>query len=973
MRNNHRNIISIVRLVMFVLTALSTRFGFRALSLARYRKFSVVVFVCTTVLTAGVYGETIKTFDVALNTIVAGIEQGVPLPEDILELTDGTRFPVIIEISPDCISRVWMDQLKDHGVIIHEGYIWQSGSESLVPAMATVDGLRYLAEQQDVIRVSSGIPMKSVATLNVSCPEILADKVWYMYDQSYKYIRGAGIRISVADTGVDVFHPSLFQTVPNTRYTWVDDGSGNLDNNGNDWVDLNGDSIMQPNEVLRFFDGLITDTQGNVSNNNSFYDVDVDWLYNDTNNNSVRDYGSGFPESQPSLGEMLFIADDLDGDNVLDTNESLIALGASKIMYTYNGDTRTRTRGVDLMLSDQDAYGHGTEVCGIIAGGWPGFNRFTGVAPDAELMMYNRWTSGGVSSFLGWSQNYNAWIMLWELGAWIGLYMDGTDVMDQMVDAGHASGIVQVVCAGNLAGNSRHASGMVGVGSPAEYVFVWVPSGVNIRQVYITMLWSCAKPVTPPTFDICDYNQRWYLNMPGDNTWYRIGTGGTLQFNSKRPGPSSRGTDMFDVQIQSTTPGGLIPSGWIQININSAPGNPSFMLHAYVADDIVSWGGGVAIGSYGNIQVTDAGTITSPATADNAITVASYGTRTDGYPGTGSTTIGAESWFSGRGPRITGECITDVAAPGDYDVYSPASVAEPGVMFIGEYREFGGTSGAGPHVVGAAALYMQSDPATYLGNPANVKSRIQSDAIADGFTGSVPNDTWGYGKLRVAITSNIVGPNFIDPNLKAVVESALGVTNPTLNDMLNLTTLNATNCGITNLRGLECATNLVELHLGINQISDLSPLSGLTQLTTLHLYGNQISDLSPLSSLLNLTTLRLDVNQISDISALFGLTSLTSLQLSGNQISDLSPLSNLTNLTTLYLALSQIRDISALSSLTQLNELLLYANRITDLAALLNFRQLTLLNVQNNPLSTTAINQQIPQIITNNPNATVLY
>lgn len=89
------------------------------------------------VITAGVRGETIKTFDVALNTIIAGIEQGVPLLEDIRDLTDGTHFPVIIEISPDHISAAWMDQLKDHGVVIHQGYIWQSESESPVPAMAT--------------------------------------------------------------------------------------------------------------------------------------------------------------------------------------------------------------------------------------------------------------------------------------------------------------------------------------------------------------------------------------------------------------------------------------------------------------------------------------------------------------------------------------------------------------------------------------------------------------------------------------------------------------------------------------------------------------------------------------------------------------------------------------------------------------------------------------------------------------------
>jgi hypothetical protein len=48
-------------------------------------------------------------------------------------------------------------------------------------------------------------------------------------------------------------------------------------------------------------------------------------------------------------------------------------------------------------------------------------------------------------------------------------------------------------------------------------------------------------------------------------------------------------------------------------------------------------------------------------------------------------------------------------------------------------------------------------------------------------------------------------------------------------------------------------TNLTELHLGHEQISDVSPLTSLTNLTVLEISGNQISDISPLASLTNLT------------------------------------------------------------------------------------------------------------------------
>ena len=71
-------------------------------------------------------------------------------------------------------------------------------------------------------------------------------------------------------------------------------------------------------------------------------------------------------------------------------------------------------------------------------------------------------------------------------------------------------------------------------------------------------------------------------------------------------------------------------------------------------------------------------------------------------------------------------------------------------------------------------------------------------------------------------------------------------------------------------------TNLQELYLGGNQISDLTPLAALTSLTSLELGGNQISDLTPLAALTSLTSLELGGNQISDLTPLAALTSLTS-------------------------------------------------------------------------------------------------
>ena len=102
--------------------------------------------------------------------------------------------------------------------------------------------------------------------------------------------------------------------------------------------------------------------------------------------------------------------------------------------------------------------------------------------------------------------------------------------------------------------------------------------------------------------------------------------------------------------------------------------------------------------------------------------------------------------------------------------------------------------------------------------------------------------------------------------------------------------LHAVSENITNLTGLEHATNLTELGLGDNSISDISPIAGLTNLTVLDLQENNITDILPLAGLTNLTVLRLDDNSISDISPLAGLTQLRELYLANNSISDLWPL-----------------------------------------------------------------------------------
>ena len=187
-----------------------------------------------------------------------------------------------------------------------------------------------------------------------------------------------------------------------------------------------------------------------------------------------------------------------------------------------------------------------------------------------------------------------------------------------------------------------------------------------------------------------------------------------------------------------------------------------------------------------------------------------------------------------------------------------------------------------------------------------------------------------------------------DSNLRSAIEDALDLASGapiTQAGLESLTRLEAPEAGIRNLTGLEFATGLTELLLGLNEIRDVSPLAGLTKLTYLGLGLNEIRDVSPLAGLTKLTALGLGYNEITEASPLAGLTNLTNLYLQYNEIRDVSFLAGFTNLGDLHLSGNEIRDVSFLAGLTNLRGLGLTFAAITEvspLAGLINLRTLGL-------------------------------
>ena len=93
---------------------------------------------------------------------------------------------------------------------------------------------------------------------------------------------------------------------------------------------------------------------------------------------------------------------------------------------------------------------------------------------------------------------------------------------------------------------------------------------------------------------------------------------------------------------------------------------------------------------------------------------------------------------------------------------------------------------------------------------------------------------------------------FADPVLQALVAEARAywwfqVDDPITEESLErLTRLHAFNAGISDLTGLDAASQLVNVYLGSNLVSDVAPLASLPELEGLDLGNNLVSDIGPL-------------------------------------------------------------------------------------------------------------------------------
>jgi len=602
-----------------------------------------------------------------------------------------------------------------------------------LPASA-IDAVAALGRVEKV--VLDGSPFPAPPPLDVTAAEVQATDLWRTALPDGSHLTGAGITICDIDSGIDVFHP-LFFRADGGAWSWIDVNGDGVFSPGVDGIDLDGSG--KPT-ILKVQDSVITnywDDDPRFNSEDPSLDPALDYLYADANGNGARDFGptQGFTEADPTYGERLFLADDVNHNGKLDVGEKIMALGTSKIRAVRTSANKTFRRGKDLIKAPvTDDANHGSGASSILAGGNRGLTRLVGMAPDAELIMTS--SQGALVKMADFCVAEGARVVLHEYAPWVGYHLDGSSPMEKLIDTTtqlkSGKGVSHINPAGNLSTSRKLYKHSIPAGVETV-IKIDVPVG-SVEGGYkffgTSFLWrdkdrSLALTLEDPT--------GFSMPLPLDGSLIQTDWHDSLTFYSVRE-ISDRGTVRVDAYVfGETMPEAPIPEGTWKLHIvdSSPPGSPDMPFIGYVQDEISGWGLGMAFPELSSEDHL----IGYPGTADHGVAVSAYtGRDFDG------STPGERADYSGRGHRIDGENLLWISGP-DNPISAGYSKGDPGRLFV-----FGGTSGASPHVAGAAALLFQADP---IRTGEDVKQAIRKGALVDEATGKVPNDDFGNGKLRV--------------------------------------------------------------------------------------------------------------------------------------------------------------------------------------------------------------------------------
>lgn len=392
-------------------------------------------------------------------------------------------------------------------------------------------------------------------------------------------------------------------------------------------------------------------------------------------------------------------------------------------------------------VRERDENGHGTHVMGIQGGdGSASDAGYVGMAPQATLGMVNTtFSSGDIIDGVAYLFDRGAELGLptvvnLSLGGHFGPH-DGTSAFERGLQAMVGSGRIIVNSAGNEGNDAAHVSG-------------------DLRDDAYTVAFTADDEVAVLNF------------------WYEGSAQFTLELDTPGSGSASqhlsaqRGevleTQLNDsvITIDNASQGPYPFNGDnnLLVVLENIAVNSVWTLTLHRVSGPGRFDGWVGLGSMGSFSDSDpSSTISEPGNAPYLITVGAYTSKARwpsivgrSYGFAGVALVGDLAGFSSLGPTRDGRQKPDLTAPGSAVVSALAAGSElstvlPLVSADGVHVTLQGTSMAAPHVSGVIALMLQADPSL---DGKQVLARLRGTASGDEFTGFLPNERWGFGKLN---------------------------------------------------------------------------------------------------------------------------------------------------------------------------------------------------------------------------------
>ncbi|MDD5362362.1 MAG: S8 family serine peptidase [Ignavibacteria bacterium] len=563
---------------------------------------------------------------------------------------------------------------------------------------------------------------------------LFSQDIWYttvlkenFVDKNGNPLTGKGVVVGDIDSGVDIFSPFFF-FADGGEFNWIDVDKDGKFTPGIDAVDFKGDGIASAGSILRYIE-MKNNTYNVLKTDKEHFNPDMDFLYADKNGNGKRDFGEneGFTENDATYGEQLFIAIDANGNGTLDPGEKIVALKTSKVRAVREKSGTIRRRGIDLIKTEPDTIQHGTSVSGIVLGGHMGVQKMHGFAPDAELVMANidyAYTPRFVRTFpdlLKFIRDEKVNILLFEDGEWMWEFMDGSTEEEMLTNEIARSGITVIGGGGNLASGNMILRDKLKKGQKTEYKFSSPAAGEGKKNdgSFVSFLWKGKDKNA--VFNIVTPDFKTSPDLSKGSGFIKVGNYNIYYSREV----SSKNTVMFKFSF-SEKDSGAVKGDWL-IKVKS---KDDMELWGFIVDVTQSWGGTTR---WYSDKISDEGSVTFPCTADSCIAVGAYTVNFAWGP---QDKKGALCSYSGRGLNISGKRGIDICAPGHSTFTCGPNCS---------YTLFSGTSSAAPHVVGTVALLLQYDPTL---THSQVRNILMQTATQDEFTGPLPNDNWGAGKLN---------------------------------------------------------------------------------------------------------------------------------------------------------------------------------------------------------------------------------